>query len=135
VTTTVDRTAAPERSSPVQSNAAGPPNAGSNVQTRARAREVTARTWTLGLGQVRRFTGPGWLDATPATVGQVLAYTRAGGWIPGDRARWLEAFGKVYGFVVAVPVTVAAFVTLWFIQRPTRVVGGVLLWYAVRWAL
>jgi hypothetical protein len=74
-------------------------------------------------------------DGTPATIRQVAARTSAGGWVPGDRAPWLEFFGKVYGWVIAVPVTAAAFIGCWLVQRPSRVVLAVLCWWFLRWAL
>jgi len=126
----------------VQSNPAGLKNDPSaqtgpraQGQARARARDFTAKSATAGVEQVRRFTGTGMLDATPATVKQVWDYTRKGGWIPGDRAQWLEWIGKIYGYLIAVPLTAVLFIGLWFAQRPTRLALGVILWFAARWAL
>jgi len=66
----------------------------------------------------------------------VVAYTRAGGWVPGNNSWQVELPGKVYGWTVAVPVTVLAHLLLWTIQRPARLIGvsvlTLLLWWAGR---
>ena len=118
----------------LETDSNAPPRARTQV-TGARAREITSKVAGGTAVQVRRFTGTGMLDATPATVHQVWKYTRAGGWVPGKRARRIEFFGKLYGYLIAVPVTALAFIALWFVQRPTRVVFGVILWFALGWAL
>ena len=103
----------------------------SHAPTRAGARESTATAQEL----LRRFTGRGLLTSTPATLADVIAYTRAGGWVPGERVAWLEWVGKTYGWLVAVPVTGIAYLGVWFIQRPTRLLFGLALLVAARWAL
>lgn len=70
----------------------------------------------------------------PASIRDVVAYTRAGGWVPGEHPWWVEAPGHVYGWVVAVPVTVGLYAVAWVLQRPSRLlvfllVAG-LLWLA-----
>lgn len=54
--------------------------------------------------------------ATPAGV---LAYTRAGDWVPGEQEVWLERLGKAYGYL-ALLITVAVTYPLWIVQRPSR---------------
>jgi hypothetical protein len=81
-------------------------------------------------------TDDAWAE-TPASVRACLDYTRAGGWMPGDRAPWLEVLGKAYGYGIAVPATVVGFAALWIVQKPTRlfltVLVVVLLRVAVGW--
>lgn len=83
-------------------------------------------------------TDDAWAE-TPATIRACLDYTREGGWMPGDKAPWLEALGKAYGYVVAVPCTVAGFAAVWTVQKPSRLflVGFAvtLLWLAAGWLL
>lgn len=70
----------------------------------------------------------------PASIREVVEYTRAGGWVPGENPWWVEAPGYVYGWLVAVPVTVALYAVSWVLQRPTRLLMAVfiagLLWWA-----
>jgi hypothetical protein len=83
-------------------------------------------------------TDDAWAE-TPASVRACLDYTRAGGWMPGDRAPWLEWLGKGYGYGIAVPATVVGFAALWVVQKPTRlfltVLAMVLLRVAAGWLL
>lgn len=72
------------------------------------------------------------LETRPASVAEVVAYTRDGEWVPGEMHPALETAGRIYGYGVAVPVTCAAYALAWLVQRPTRllialVLGGLLL--------
>jgi hypothetical protein len=71
-------------------------------------------------------------DSTPSSPREVLEYTRAGDWVPGEKAAWLEALGKAYGYVIALPGTVAGLALVWTVQRPTRV-GAVGLIVGLAW--
>ena len=120
--------------SPLVHSTAGGQDAEANGQPRASAREGSG-TIAAGLAQLRRVTGAGFLRQTPASIADVAAYTKAGGWMPGNQARWLETCGKLYGYLVAVPATAGLFLVVWFVQRPTRLGFAVALVLAGRWAL
>jgi hypothetical protein len=75
---------------------------------------------------------PDALAEKPASVRECIAYTKAGGWMPGDRAPWLENIGKAYGYCIAIPATAALDVLEWFVQRPTRFLGAVLVLGLIR---
>jgi hypothetical protein len=83
-------------------------------------------------------TDDAWAE-TPASIRACLDYTREGGWMPGDKAPWLEVLGKAYGYGVAVPCTVALFGLAWTVQKPSRLFliafSGVLVWLAAGWLL
>lgn len=76
------------------------------------------------------------LDGHPKSIREMVAYTRAGGWVPGDRAGWVESIGYVWGCVVAVPASIVMYSVLWVVQHFTHVmmvgiVYGLLLWSGV----
>ncbi|WP_028930568.1 hypothetical protein [Pseudonocardia asaccharolytica] len=73
-----------------------------------------------------------WRDG-PASPADVVAYTRSGAWIPGEQAPILEFLGKAYGWLLALPVTVAGAAALWVLQRPSRL-GLVAVLALVLWA-
>lgn len=56
----------------------------------------------------------------PPSVAEVVAYVRAGGFVPGEHPWWVEAPGYAYGALVAVPVTAVGYALMWIVQRPTR---------------
>jgi hypothetical protein len=69
----------------------------------------------------------------PAAIRDVVAYTRAGGWVPGEHAWWVELPGYAYGWLIAIPVTIALYGISWVLQRPSRLamvalVAGLLWW-------
>lgn len=77
--------------------------------------EVPATTATerpRGLGEVA--------ETPPPSLADLAAYTRAGEWVPGERHPWLEAAGKAYGYLVALPVSAALYAISLLIQRPGR---------------
>lgn len=96
-----------------------------SVTERARARVVD----TPDDGDRRTF----WQHGIPAPA-DVVTYTRAGEWVPGEQAPWLERLGKVYGYGIALPVTCLLLGVAWVVQRPSRagiaLVIGVLLYLA-----
>lgn len=81
-----------------------------------------------GLAAVRPYTD------RPASIRDVVVYTRSGGWVPGEHPWWVEAPGHAYGWLVAVPVTVGLYSVAWILQRPSRLLLFVLvaglLWLA-----
>lgn len=74
-------------------------------------------------------------EARPVSLADVVAYTQEGGWVPGDQPEALEIAGRIYGYLVAVPVTAAAYALAWLVQHPLRLVIalviGVVLWVAI----
>jgi hypothetical protein len=99
---------------------------------------TNAGSWFAALVSRYASTDDAWAE-TPASVRACLDYTREGGWMPGDRAPWLEFLGKGYGYGIAVPATVVGFAALWIVQKPTRlfltVLALVLLRVAAGWLL
>lgn len=83
-------------------------------------------------------TDDAWAEK-PASVRDCLDYTREGGWMPGDRAPFLEWLGKGYGYGIAVPATALMDSVEWVVQKPTRlfltVLAIVLLKVAAGWLL
>lgn len=99
---------------------------------------TNAATGLASLASRYASTDDAWAE-TPASVRACLDYTREGGWMPGDRAPWLEFLGKAYGYCIAVPCTVAGFAALWVVQKPSRlflvVLSVVLLRVTAGWLL
>lgn len=60
-----------------------------------------------------------WRDR-PASLAEIEAHTRAGGWVPGDHPFWVELPGWVYGYCFALPLSAASYALLWVLQRPSR---------------
>lgn len=67
----------------------------------------------------------------PPSVADLAAYTRSGHWVPGERAPVLEAIGKAYGYLVAIPVSAALYALAWVLQRPARLLLAVLLLFVL----
>ena len=121
---------------------------GPQAQTRARARTLailyahlkgSGKRSTIALGSWlavvgRRLKGCSPDADRPASIRDVVDYTRAGGWVPGEHPWWVEAPGYLYGALVAIPVTVALYAVAWILQRPSRLAlacfTAVLLWWA-----
>lgn len=75
-----------------------------------------------GAAAVRRVaTGeiPSLWSAGPATGPQLLAYGRRGEWCNPD-SQILRALGMAWCFVVAIPLSMAAYLAAWALQRPGR---------------
>lgn len=74
-----------------------------------------------------------WRDR-PASLAEIEAHTRAGGWVPGDWPWWVELPGWIYGYGIALPVHAVSYAVLWVIQRPGRLLVvcfvAALLWVA-----
>lgn len=93
---------------------------------------LRARVWAWVMGLLRRLHDCSPYADRPESIRDVVEYTRAGGWVPGDHSwRW-ELPGYVYGYLVAIPVTVVLHAIGWVARRPSRVLG-VLLVYGVLW--
>lgn len=69
----------------------------------------------------------------PPSLEQVVAYVRAGGFVPGEQPWWVEAPGYAYGALVAVPFTAVGYALMWTVQRPSRL-ALVLYVLALVWA-
>lgn len=80
----------------------------------ARASSAPTMGAPRGLGEVA--------ETSPPSLADLAAYTRAGDWIPGERHPWLEAAGKVYGYLVALPASAALYAISLIMQRPGRLV-------------
>ena len=61
------------------------------------------------------------LSEPPASITELLAYVRAGAWVPSpDEHPLLVGAGRAYGYLVAVPGSLALYGLAWVIQRPAR---------------
>lgn len=101
-----------------------------------RARLATWRNqaWghVAGYGRVLRDARP--YTACPVSIRDAVAYTRAGGWMPGDHGWWLESLGYTWGVIIAIPVTITGNSALFVLQRPLRATGAGLVWISLWWA-
>lgn len=70
----------------------------------------------------------------PASIRDVVEYTRKGGWVGGEHGQLLESPGYVYGVTVAIPLTMILHALCWSLQKMGRVlfIAGLigLLWLA-----
>lgn len=107
--------------------AAHAPGSGSGSK---RARFATWRNhaWghVAGHGRVLRDVRP--YAARPVSIRDVVAYTRVGGWVPGDHPWWVEAPGYAWGVIIAVPLTITGNIVLFVLQRPLRAAAVTLVW-------
>lgn len=103
------------------------------TRTMVAAQAVTKRVRAAGSALSRDVRRVPVFRAPPPAVAEIVAYTRAGDWVPGDQAPWLEILGKTYGWLIAVPVSIALYSIAWLLQRPTRLfLAGVLV--GIAWA-
>jgi hypothetical protein len=69
----------------------------------------------------------------PASIRDVVSYTAAGGWIPGEHDWWWESPGYAWGVVIAIPLAVVGNSILWITHKFGRaMVAGLifsLLWF------
>lgn len=96
------------------------------AHARARVRHlaghpVVSRVWDVAVGEV-----PSVWSQAPATPAELVRYARDGAWCAPESTR-LRTAGRVYSAVVAIPVTVAAYLTAWVVQRPGRLAAVVFL--------
>lgn len=97
-----------------------------NAQTRTRMRaRIAAATVTncvrsAGASLSRDVRQIPVFRTPPPALAEIVAYTRSGAWVPGEQAPWLEFFGKAYGWLLAVPVSLCLYVVAWLLQRPAR---------------
>jgi hypothetical protein len=59
-------------------------------------------------------------NEAPPSVAELVAFIRAGGIVPGAAPEWLERLGKLYGYGILVPVSLANYTCAWLFQRPGR---------------
>lgn len=65
--------------------------------------------------------------AQPPSLEALRSYTAQGGWVPGDLPWYAELPGKAYGYAVAIPLTALLYATSLLVQRPSRLIGAVLV--------
>lgn len=119
--------------------------ANAEVSTRARAssalRGVTGRGRELGshwMAQARRTAselGEGGLaHEQPASPAELRAYIHSAAWVPGE-VPVLEWLGRVYGYLVALPFSLALYTLAWLLQRPGRALVTalitVIVWFTI----
>lgn len=63
----------------------------------------------------------------PPSLRSVWDYTRAGGWVPGDRSALVEFPGKFYGYCIAIPVLAVLYAVSLLVARPSRLLVAVLV--------
>lgn len=97
------------------------PNAQTRARTRARLAAVGDRARAAGSAVSRDIRQIPVFHTPPPALAEIVAYTKSGAWVPGERAPWLEFLGKTYGWALAVPISVALYVVAWLLQRPARV--------------
>ncbi len=56
----------------------------------------------------------------PASLAALVAHTQRGDWAPGEQHPALEWAGWLYGWLVAIPVSVGLYGAAWLLQRPGR---------------
>lgn len=71
-----------------------------------------------------------WTDR-PRSLAEIERYTRAGGWVPGDHPKWVEAPGYAYGYVIALPLSALGYAGLWVLQRPSRVFVSLVVFFCI----
>lgn len=96
------------------------PDSGTHAPSR------TLGNYAGGLG--RRIRGAKPYAARPASVRDVVDYTRAGGWIPGDHPWWWESPGYAYGVLIAIPATITLYIASWVLQKMGRVFAVCLIY-------
>lgn len=78
------------------------------------------RHWAgQGKATVDRLTTSKFAELHPASVREMRGYIDSADWVPGDVPA-LELAGKVYGYLVAIPVSVLLYAVGFVIQRPGR---------------
>lgn len=83
--------------------------------------------WLRGLGT--RLHGCSPYADKPASIRDVVHYTAAGGWVPGDHPWYVESPGYAWGVLLAIPGVVVLNAAAWVIHKMGRavVVGLALL--------
>lgn len=115
---------------------------GLRLRVRALAAWLRRIPFRLPLVALGSWLGASWRRASdsspysdrPPSLRDVVEYTRAGGWIPGDHPWWVELPGYVYGVLVAIPGAVVGNAWLWVQARPGRVLIAALVYVLLRWA-
>lgn len=97
---------------------------------RARARFSLARLTERCRGLPRHWVAQGketwdklWntplAEQHPASPRELRGYIHSAAWVPGD-VPVLEALGRIYGYLFALPVSLALYAIAWLLQRPGR---------------
>lgn len=60
-----------------------------------------------------------WANAQPASVRQLVRYIHSAAWVPGD-SPLLEILGRGFGYLFAIPWSLACYALAWLGQRPAR---------------
>lgn len=81
--------------------------------------------WLRGVGARLHASSP--YTGRPESIRDVVRYTLAGGWIPGEHPWWVEAPGYLYGFLIAIPAAIVGNIILWITHRPSR---EIMFWVA-----
>lgn len=55
----------------------------------------------------------------PASIAALRGYIHSAAWVPGD-VPLLELLGRLYGYLVALPVSAVLYALAWLLQRPGR---------------
>lgn len=88
---------------------------------------LSHRAWGTTQRVGRRIHTSDPYTGAPASIRDVVAYTRKGGWIGGDHGRLAESPGYAYGVVVAIPVTMILHALCWTLQKMGRVASVALI--------
>lgn len=90
----------------------------------AQARETWDGLWEISLAEQH-----------PASPRELRAYIHSAAWVPGD-VPLLEGLGRVYGYIVALPVSLALYTLAWLLQRPGRAlvtaIVTTVVWFTAR---
>ena len=97
------------------------------TRTRIAAESVTKRVRAAGEVVARDVRRVPVFRAAPPAVIELIGYTRAGDWVPGDQAPFLEFLGKAYGWLIAVPISLVLYSVAWLLQRPARLTLAVFI--------
>lgn len=81
----------------------------------AQAKETWDKLWDTPLAEQH-----------PASPRELRGYIHSAAWVPGE-VPVLEFFGRLYGYLVALPVSLALYALAWLLQRPARAVVTALI--------
>ena len=112
-----------------------PPAQGAEVSTAAPSLHSRGDTFRYWLGQVLTRTRAYWLPPNllvepPASMAELAAYARLGGWTSKTDG-WFRALGVLWYLLVGLPVTAVCRYFEWIAQRPARAVVAAFLWFVI----
>lgn len=98
----------------------------------ARSRELSMH-WLTQARQTATEIGDGGLaHQQPASPAELRAYIHSTAWVPGE-VPVLEWLGRIYGYTVALPLSLALYTLAWLVQRPGRALVtaliAVIVWF------